>query len=245
MTEFEKVSFEFVKFMRGKYRLDEVAGMYYEIPCIRFRQGKKTIVSVNIHEDYYDIQIVLGKTEREKFDAIRDELPTAIQELYDSERTLHDGKWMLIRVDNLEMLEAVKKLILIKKNPNRKKVSKENIVLGKCGHRCDMCVHYININEEFRNFLIPHLDAVYGIGSDWSMRCTGCDTQGCHCCGEGSELCEPLKCLHKKQLASCHQCEVYPCEQATVGYRLLEHRSISADDVTWAILPYVPHQYEQ
>lgn len=98
MTEFEKLSFEFVKFMRGKYRLDEVAGMYYEIPCIRFRQGKKTIVSVN---------------------------------------------------------------------------------------------------------------------------------------------------MHKKKLASCHQCEVYPCEQATVGYRLLEHRSISADDVTWAILPYVPHQYEQ
>lgn len=92
---------------------------------------------------------------------------------------------------------------------------------------------------------IPHLDAVYGIGSDWSMRCTGCDTQGCHCCGEGSELCDSLKCLHKKQLTSCHQCDSYPCEQATVGYRLLEHRSISADDVTWAILPYVPHQYEQ
>jgi len=27
---------------------------------------------------------------------------------------------MLIRVDNLEMLEAVKQMILIKKNPNRK-----------------------------------------------------------------------------------------------------------------------------
>lgn len=59
MTEFEKVGLEIVKFMRGKYRLDEVAGMYYEIPCIRFRQGKKTIVSVNLHKDYYDIQIVL------------------------------------------------------------------------------------------------------------------------------------------------------------------------------------------
>lgn len=75
MTELEKISLEFVKFMRGKYRLDEVAGMYYEIPCLKFCQGKKTIVSVNIHKDYYDIQIVLGKAEQEKFDAIRDELP--------------------------------------------------------------------------------------------------------------------------------------------------------------------------
>lgn len=43
----------------------------------------------------------------------------------------------------------------------------------------------------------------------------------------------------------CVECEKYPCEQATVGYRQLEHTNISADDVTWAILPYVPHQYEE
>jgi len=245
MTAFEKVSLEFVKFMRGQYKLDEVAGMYYDIPCLRFRQGKKTIVSVNLHKDYYDIQIVLGKTEREKFDAMRQEFPEAIQELYDRQQTLHDGKWLLIRVDNLEMLEVVKKLILIKKKPNRKKISKEGVVLGKCGHRCDMCVHYTDISEAFRNMLIPHLDAVYGTGSDWSMRCTGCDTKRCHCCGEGCDLCVPLKCIHEKQLESCFECEVYPCEQATVGYRGLEHKSIFADDVTWAILPYVPNQYEQ
>lgn len=39
MTEFKKIELEIVKFMRGKYKLDEVAGMYYDIPCLRFRQG--------------------------------------------------------------------------------------------------------------------------------------------------------------------------------------------------------------
>ncbi len=34
MTEFENTGLEIVKFMRGKYRLDEVAGMYYEIPVL-------------------------------------------------------------------------------------------------------------------------------------------------------------------------------------------------------------------
>lgn len=245
MTEFEKVGLEIVKFMRGKYRLDEAAGMYYDIPCLRFRQGKKTIVSINLHKDHYDFQIVLGKAEREKFEVIKHEFPVEIQQLYDSERTLHDGKWLLIRVDNLQTLEAVKKLILIKKNPNRKPLSKENAVFGKCGHRCDLCVHYTGITEEFRDSLIPHLDVVYGEGSDWSMRCTGCDTAGCHCHGEGNELCEPLKCLHKAQLNNCFDCKDYPCEQATVGYRQLEHKNISPDDVTWAILPYVPWQYEK
>ncbi len=244
MTDFKKVGLEIVKFMRGKYQLDEVAGTYYDIPCLKFRQGKKTIVSINIHEDYYDFQIILGKAERKKFEAIKHEFPLEIQELYNNEPTLHDGKWLLIRVDDLRTLDIVKKLILIKKNPNRKPFSKENAVFGKCGHRCDLCVHYTSITEEFRDFLIPHLNAVYGSNSDWSMRCTGCDTAGCHCCSKDNELCAPLKCLHQNHLNICFDCENYPCEQATVGYRKLEHKNISSDDVTWAILPYVPHQYE-
>ncbi len=55
------------------------------------------------------------------------------------------------------------------------------------------------------------------------------------------QACEPLKCLPQKQISHCFECNEYPCGQATVGYRQLEHKDISADDVTWAILPYVPN----
>ncbi|HBG02781.1 MAG TPA: hypothetical protein DDW87_14655, partial [Firmicutes bacterium] len=58
----------------------------------------------------------------------RDEFPASIIDLYDKAHTYHDGKWMLIRVDTMEMLEAVKKMILLKKRPNRKPFSKENAV---------------------------------------------------------------------------------------------------------------------
>lgn len=244
MTEKQILEGEIEKFLRGNYRLDEVPGMFYDVPCVKFRQGKKTIVSINLHDDCFVFQIILGKAEREKFEQIRDEFPEEIQSLYDRARTLHDGKWLLIRVDNLQIWEAVRKLILIKKKPNRKPLSKNTAVYGKCTHRCDLCVHYTGISAEFRSMLIPHLDAVYGDNDNWTMRCTGCDTPGCHCHCEGNELCEPLTCLPKQGLDSCSDCEKYPCEKATVGYRQLEHRNISADDVTWAILPYVPHQYE-
>lgn len=244
MTELEKVRLEIVRFMRGKYRLDEAAGMFYDTPCLKFRQGKKTIVSINLHEDHYVFQIILGKAEREKFEAARNEFPPEIQELYDRERTLHDGKWLFIRVDSRETFEPVKKLILLKKKPNRKPLSKANVILGKCGHRCDLCVHYTGITEDFRAMLIPHLNAVYGT-SDWSMRCTGCATPGCQCYTDENGLCEPLKCLPQKQREHCFDCPQYPCEQSTVGYRELEHRNLSADDVTWGILPYVPRQYEK
>lgn len=115
---------------------------------------------------------MLGKAEREKFEAARHEFPPEIQDLYDRERTLHDGKWLLIRVDNLDTVEAVRKLILIKKKPNRKPFPKENAVYGKCGYSCDLCVHYTGLTEKFRNVFIQHLNAVYGTSS-WDMRCTG------------------------------------------------------------------------
>src|SRR5690554_1969680 len=116
----QKVKEEIMCSMRGKYVLDEVLGKYYEKDCLRFRQGKKTIVSIILHEDHYDFQIIFGKAEREKFEAWRDEFPQYILDIYDKAHTYHDGKWMLIRVDNTEILEAIKKMIIIKKKPNRK-----------------------------------------------------------------------------------------------------------------------------
>jgi hypothetical protein len=166
-----------------------------------------------------------------------------MQALYDRLRALRDGKRLFICVDNLSALEAVKKLIEIKKKPNRKPFPKENAVYGKCGHRCDLCVHYTGITEEFSETLILHLTAVYGT-SDWSMRCSGCDRPDCYCRRDGNP-CEPLKCPEEKALQTCFYCKNYPCKKSTVGYNQLEPKNISADDVTWAILPYVPRQYEQ
>jgi hypothetical protein len=53
-NEFQKVREETIRFMRGKYALDEVPGKYYGIDCLKFRQGKKTILSINLHEDHYE-----------------------------------------------------------------------------------------------------------------------------------------------------------------------------------------------
>jgi len=238
-TEFQKVKEETMCFMRGKYVLDEVLGKHYEDDCLRFRQGKKTILSVIIHKDYYGFLVIFGKAERDKFEAIRDEFPPFIVDIYDKAHTYHDGKWMLIRVDNMEALEAVKKMILIKKKPNRKPFPKENAVYGKCGHRCDLCIHFTGgtISEEFRKELEERLTRVYD-NTDWSMRCSGCCTPGCY-----TKLCNQLKCAKEKGCDACVSCEQYPCSKATAGYAELGAKSILADDVTWGILPYVPYQY--
>ncbi len=238
-AELQKVREETVRFMRGKYLLDEVRGKYYDTDCLRFRQGRKTILSINLHDDHYDFQVVYGKAEREKFEAQRGGFPQAIVDLYDHAQTYHDGKWMLIRVDTPEELEAVKKLILIKKRPNRKPFPRDDAVYGKCGHRCDLCIHFSGgtIGEELRKELEERLTRVYDV-ADWSMRCSGCGTAGCH-----TKLCDQLKCAAENGSDTCAACKQYPCLKATAGYAELGAKSIRADDVTWAILPYVPYQY--
>ncbi len=196
MTELEKVSEETMRFMRGKYKLDEVPGKYYDIDCLKFRQGKKTILSINIHEDHYDFQIIFGKAERDKFEARRGEFPDSIQELYDEAHTYHDGKWMLIRVDNLETLEVVKKMIMIKKIPNRKPFPKTHIHLSNCGHRCDLCVHYkgrTTFSADEIEYAQECCSAVYGV-SDWEKNCDGCHWPDCTV---ESAYCRKGKCIDK------------------------------------------------
>lgn len=236
MTNFEILTTEIARFIRCNYKLDEVAGKYYETDCLRFRQGKKTIFSILLHKDYYEFQIIFGKAEREKFEAARNKFPKEIQDLYDNERTLHDGKWMLFRVEDSASFEIVKKLILIKKKPNRKPLSKEGAVYGKCGHRCDLCIHYKKLDDSGREEYEARLTHVYGV-TDWTMRCGGCGEPDCYC-ADGT--CDALACAYKKKLARCIDCREYPCAKATVGYQEIEARSISAEDVTRAILPYMP-----
>ena len=251
-AEKQKISAETMRFMRGKYALDEVVGKYYDIDCLKFRQGKKTILSINIHDDYYDFQIIFGKAEREKFEVQRDEFPKEIQAIYDEAHTYHDGKWMLIRVDNMAALEAVKQLILMKKKPNRKPFPKEKALYSDCGHRCDLCVHYNggSITEAFREELKARLRRVYEHDSTGESAYWGDDMQLCNGCRKGgfggeSSPCEQKKCAAEKAILRCAACADYPCEKATAGYNggIDAKRNISAEDVTWAILPYVPMQY--
>jgi len=246
-TELQKVSEETIRFMRGKYIADEVSNGNDEL---KFRRGGKTILTIYIRDDRYDFLVIFGKVEREKFETCRSEFSTKIQDIYDNSKTYHDGKWMLIPVDDLDTFEAVKKLIIIKKKPNRKPFPKENAVYANCGHRCDLCIHYIKaaFTKEFREELKARLRRVYEEGSEGESYYWGDNMEFCNGCAagglDGKNNCEQKKCAVKNIVSKCTQCKSYPCEKATAGWPpKIEAKSILADDVTWAILPYVDRQY--
>lgn len=162
---------------------------------------------------------------------------------YDHSKTYHDGKWLLFDVNAMEQLEEVKKLILIKKKPNRKPFPKENAVYSKCGQRCDLCVHYVHTDEELRAMMEAPLNNMWG-QTDWSMRCEGCYSDQCYC---KDDPCNAKSCAPMKKVAECRACAEFPCMKATsADYRSMIHTETHyADEITWGILPYAPYQYEK
>ena len=64
--------------------------------------------------------IIFGKDERAKVEQIRDELSSDVLEIYDNAKTFHDGKWVMFNITDYSLLEDLKKLLFIKRKPNRK-----------------------------------------------------------------------------------------------------------------------------
>ena len=236
-TELEQVSSETMRFMRGKYALDEVSDGKDEL---KFRRGGRTVLTIYIRDDRYDFLIIFGKVERTEFEAQQTEFSPAIRALYDAARTYHDGKWMMISVRDLATLNEVKRLIMIKKKPNRKPLPRERAIYSDCGHRCDLCVHYTGetVSAELLGKMRDHVRRVYGAGT--FPPCTGCSNGGYG----GNNDCPQKECAKTKGKPRCMDCAEYDCGKATAGLPpAIEMRNLSADDVTWAILPYVAGQY--
>jgi len=148
-----------------------------------------------------------------------------------------------VRVTDMKSLEEAKKLILAAKEPNRRPFPKENAVYAKCGHRCDLCVHYAggSNSDEFRALLKKHIVRVYGWDTDGAVPpCLGCAHGGL----DGKSDCPQMKCAAKKGVARCQDCGEYNgCQPAICSRGDIAPRSFSAGDVSWAILPFAHEQY--
>ena len=151
-----------------------------------------------------------------------------------------------VPVADMETLEAVKQTIMIKKTPNRMPFPKEVAVYSDCGHRCDLCIHYNvgEIDEDFRMTLIERVNRVYS--PEKTAEESRATLPMCNGCGESGfgEGCPQRDCAGKKGVKRCLDCPEYDCGKATAGIPPKIHiRTYLADDVTWAILPYVAMQY--
>lgn len=86
----------------------------------KFRKGGKTLCAFYFRDNTLGFMIIFGKGERTKVEEIRYELSSDVLETYDNAETFHDGKWVMFNITDTSIIEDLKKLLCIKRRPNRK-----------------------------------------------------------------------------------------------------------------------------
>ena len=86
----------------------------------KFRKGGKTLCAFYFKDNTLGFMIIFGKDERTKVEKIRNELSSSVLETYDNAETFHDGKWVMFNITNNSIIEDLKKLLFIKRKPNKK-----------------------------------------------------------------------------------------------------------------------------
>lgn len=87
---------------------------------LKYRKSGKTLCALYPRKSGMCILIIFGKAERDKFEASRNNFTQYMSNFYDNTHQYHDGKWLYIDLVNYELIEDVKRLLLIKKSPNKK-----------------------------------------------------------------------------------------------------------------------------
>ncbi len=112
-------------------RLDEYIAAFYQMEatwsnggkygryCLRYQRSKKTLCTLYLRENQLGIWVILGKTERDKFEAAAQQFSPEVNDKYRQTETFHDGKWLMFDAMDATLLEDIKKLLLIKRKPKK------------------------------------------------------------------------------------------------------------------------------
>lgn len=86
----------------------------------KYCRGGKTLCALYARENCIGFMIIFGKAEREKFEEARENYSESVQKIYDEAKTYHDGKWVMFEPSDTTMFGDFKKMLAIKRKPNRK-----------------------------------------------------------------------------------------------------------------------------
>ena len=86
----------------------------------KYRRGGKTLCALYARQNCIGFMIIFGKAEREKFEEVRESYSESVQKIYDEAKTYHDGKWVMFEPVDTTMFGDFKKMLTIKRKPNRK-----------------------------------------------------------------------------------------------------------------------------
>jgi hypothetical protein len=83
---------------------------------LRYKKNKSFCTLIP-EKNRFSLLIVFGAEERAKVETIKKGLSQHTQKEYDKATTYHDGKWLLLSIDNEQIIEDVKILLMVKRKP--------------------------------------------------------------------------------------------------------------------------------
>lgn len=86
----------------------------------KYRRGGKMLCALYARENCMGFMVILGKTEREKYEGRRQEFSADVLKIYDEAETYHDGKWIMFYPKDSTMFGDFMKMLKIRRRPNRR-----------------------------------------------------------------------------------------------------------------------------
>ena len=86
----------------------------------KYRRGGKTLCSLYARENRMGFMVILGKDERAKFEAARNNYSELVQKTYDETKTYQNGKWLMFEPIDTSLFGDFVQILAIKRKPNRK-----------------------------------------------------------------------------------------------------------------------------
>lgn len=83
---------------------------------LRYKKNKSFCTLIP-EKDRLAVLIVFGREERQKVEAVKDQLSMETQEAYEKATTYHDGKWVRFTVDSDTVAEDLQLLFAVKRRP--------------------------------------------------------------------------------------------------------------------------------
>lgn len=87
---------------------------------LKYRRGGRTLCALEVREGLFGVLIVLGKAERERFEADPGRFSEEVRKIYAETWTYHNGKWLLLAPADPSLFGDIRELLHLKRRPKRK-----------------------------------------------------------------------------------------------------------------------------
>lgn len=89
---------------------------------LRYKKTKSFCTLIP-EKDRLAVLIVFGREERQKVEAVKEQLSAETWEEYEKATTYHDGKWVLLTVDSGTVVEDLQLLLGVKRRPKNEQTA--------------------------------------------------------------------------------------------------------------------------